>query len=363
MKEMTHTERVTASLNNEKVDRLPAYPIACGVLRKFLGNGDITYKEWCDSPEYFAKSFLLGQKKFGFDLAIGLMDLSVMAGDLGAGVRMDEENTPFVEEPIVHSLEDYEKLEVPDIKKGRTGVLVEGTKLIADYLNGEVVTSAFLEGPLLALSQTAGAERLFMDMFTEPAPVHKAMEVVTQFDSEIISAFGETGIEAICWDYLWGNYAVLGDGEYAEFEVPYATKLNKQTVDDGMALTIHNCADLPHLDVQVKQYKPALYSMAYYPLIEESPSASKVIEDGYADNCVIGGVIEPQLFMRGTVEDTTKATKELCQEVKTALCKRGLNSTYCIATGCEIPPDVNTKMENITAMMDAVEKYGRMDDV
>ncbi len=361
MKEMTHVERVEAALNNEKVDRLTAYPIACGLLRKLIKDRNVTYREWCKDPELFAKSFLLGQQKFGFDLAIGLMDLSVMAGDLGAGVRMDEENTPFVDEPIIHSIEDYEKLEVPDIKKGRTGVLIEGTKGIADYLKGEVVTSSFIEGPLLALSQTAGAERLFMDMFTEPAPVHKAMEVMTQYNSEIVSAFAETGIESICWDYLWGNYSVLGDKEYAEFEVPYATRLNKQTVDEGMALSIHNCADMPHMDVQVKQYKPVIYSMAYYPLIDESPSASEVIEDGYADNCVIGGTVDPQFFIRGTKKETFNTTKDLCQEVKTALCKRGLNSTYCISTGCEIPPDINVKMENITAMMDAVKEYGRMD--
>ncbi|HKL98645.1 MAG TPA: uroporphyrinogen decarboxylase family protein [Mobilitalea sp.] len=361
MKEMTHVERVSASLNDEKVDRLPVYPIACGICRKLIGDGRITYREWCNDPKLFAQAFLEGQKEFGMDLAIGLMDLSVMAGDLGAHVRMDEENTPFVDKHIVHSLEDYEKLEVPDIKKGRTGVLIEGTKLIADYLKGTVVTSSFIEGPLLALSQTAGAERLFMDMFMEPAPVHKALEVMTEYDSQVIDAFAETGIEAICWDYLWGNYAVLGDSEYNEFESKYAKRLNQQVLDNGMAVAIHNCADLPHLDTQIKEFKPSIYSMAYYPQIEGSPDAVEVIDRGYADKCLIAGQLDPQLFMRSTKEQVITATKDLCQDVKTALCKRGLNSRYCLSTGCEIPPDINTKMENIKAMVDASNKYSRMD--
>lgn len=363
MKEMTHVERVSASLNNEKVDRLTTYPIACGVFRKLIGDGNITYREWCNDPKLFAQAFLEGQNKYGLDMAIGLMDLSVMAGDLGAHVRMDEENTPFVDGHIVHSIEDYDKMEVPDIKKGRTGVLIEGTKLIADYLKGTVVTSSFIEGPLLALSQTAGAERLFMDMFTDSAPVHRALEVMTQYDSEIVEAFSETGIEAVCWDYLWGNYSVLGDKEYNEFETPYAKKLNQQVLDGGMSVAIHNCADMPHLDTQINDFKPAIYSMAYYPLMQGSPTAAEVIEQGYADNCLVGGNLDPQLFIRGTVESTTEATKGLCQEVKTALCKRGLNSTFCIATGCEVPPDINCKLENIEAMVDGVKKYGRMDDV
>lgn len=263
MKEMTHIERAAASLNNEKVDRLTAYPIACGVCRKLIGDGQLSYREWCNNPKLFSDAFLKGQQKFGFDFAIGLMDLSVMAGDLGAHVRMDEQNTPFVDDHIVHSMEDYEKFAVPDIKKGRTGVLIDGTKQIAEKLNKEVITSAFVEGPLLALSQSAGAERLFMDMFTEPAPIHKAMKVMTEYDSQIIKAMGQTGIKAICWDYLWGNYAVLGDKEYGEFEGDkYAKKLNKETIDNGMAVAIHNCADLPHLDTQIKKFKPSIYSMA-----------------------------------------------------------------------------------------------------
>jgi uroporphyrinogen decarboxylase len=362
MDSMTPVERATAALQNEKVDRLTTYPIACGVCRKLIGDGTLSYRDWCNDPKLFAEAFIKGQEYFGFDFAIGLMDLSVMAGDLGAHVRMDDQNTPFVDKHIVNSMEDYEKFEVPDVKKGRTGVLIEGTKIIADHLKGKVVTSSFIEGPLLALSQSTGAERLFMDMFTDPAPIHKALGVMTEYDSEIVKAFGQTGIEAVCWDYLWGNYACLGDDEYGEFEGnKYAKRLNEEVVSEGMAVAIHNCADLPHLDTQIKKFKPAIYSMAYYPQIEGSPTAAQTIEQGYADHCLVAGQIDPQIFIRGTVDKVTEVTKGLCQEVKTALCKRGLNSSYCIASGCEVPPDLSCKLENIKAVVDATDKYGRMD--
>ena len=100
--------------------------------------------------------------------------------------------------------------------------------------------------------------------------------------------------------------------------------------------------------------------MAYYPLISDSPTASQVIEQGYADNCLIAGQIDPQVFIRSSAEDVAKITSNLCQEVKTALCKRGLNSTYCISSGCEIPPDINCRLENIQAMVDTAKVEGRM---
>jgi len=358
---MTNFERAQAALANEKVDHLTSYPIACGVCRKLVGDGKMTYRDWANDPEKFASAFIAGQKHFGFDFAIGLMDLSVMAGDLGAHVRMDDQNTPFVDGHIVNSMEDYDKFTVPDITKGRTNVLIKGTEKIAKNLNGKVVTSAFVEGPLLALSQSAGAERLFMDMFSDPAPIHRALKVMTAYDSEIIKAMGKTGINAICWDYLWGNYACLGDAEYGEFEGDkYAPQLNKEVLENGMAMAVHNCADLPHLNTQIKKFKPSIYSMAYYPQIEGSPSATKTIEGGYADHCLVAGQIDPQVFMRSTVEQVTNITRDLCQEVKTALCKRGLKSSYCIASGCEVPPSLECKMENIKAVVDATAKYGQM---
>ena len=157
---MDHIERATAALSNEPVDRLTAYPLAMGVCRRLINENGITYRDWVSDPEKFAQAFIAGHRKFDFDFAIGLMDLSVMAGDLGAHVRMDEQNTPFVDDPLIKDIEGYENLEVPDIRdpKTRSYVLVEGTGLMVDALGKEVVTAAFLEGPLLALTQTRGAE-------------------------------------------------------------------------------------------------------------------------------------------------------------------------------------------------------------
>ena len=259
-------------------------------------------------------------------------------------------------------MEDYDKIEVPDVTKGRTGHLIQMNSLVAPKLKDKSFLIAFLEGPLLTLSQAAGAERLFMDMFTDPAPIHRALEKTTRMCCDAVEKIGEAGCQGMCWDYLWANYSVLGDAEYGEFEGDkYAKATNEATRKAGLGLGIHNCADMPHLDTQIKKFGVDVYSMAYYPLVPESPNMTKVIEGGYADKCTIFGNIDPQMFMRASVEQITNATRDLCQEVKTALCKRGLNSHAAIASGCEVPPDLECRLENVTAVMEATHKYGRMD--
>jgi uroporphyrinogen decarboxylase len=151
---MSHIERAMASITNQPVDRLSVYPIACGVNRKLLST-PTTYSEWASDPRKFAEAAIAGYKYFDWDWYFGLMDLSVMAADVGAGVRFDEQNTPFVTDPLVKNPEDYEKIKVPDVKKGRCGVIIEGTKIFAERLGKDIITSGFIEGPLLALTQPA----------------------------------------------------------------------------------------------------------------------------------------------------------------------------------------------------------------
>ncbi|MCX6650355.1 MAG: uroporphyrinogen decarboxylase family protein [Methanomassiliicoccales archaeon] len=359
---MKHQERCMAALTNQPVDRLPVYPIACGVCRRTVGDGKMLYRDWCSDPKKLAQGFISGQKYFDFDFTIGLVDLSVMAGDLGAHVRMDEQNTPFVDVPAIKGPEDYEKLKVPDVTKGRSGVLLEGTRLWVDALKNETITAGFVEGPLLVLTQSASAEKVFMDMYNNRSAVHKALATITEFDKEMVKGMAKAKPAGLVWDYLWGSYSCLGDQEYDEFEGQhkYAGSLNELVAKEGMANCIHNCADLPHLDTQIKKMKPAIYSMAYYPLIPGSPSPTETIGKGFADNCLVAGNIDPQGFIRWSQEKMQKTTMNLCQEVKTALCARGLKSRYVVASGCEVPPSVTTRLENIKECVNTVKQYGQV---
>lgn len=347
---------------DEKVDRLSTFPLACGVCRRLLGDGTTLYRDWATDPHVFSSSFIESRKRYGADFVGGMMDLSVIASDLGADVRMNDQNTPFVDGHNIRTLEDYERLEIPEIGSGRAGVLIEGTRQYAEALGREAFCSTFIEGPLLALSQTAGAEQLFMDMFTDPRPIHKALRLITEYESGIVEEFSRIdGLSAIFWNYLWGNYSCLSDSEYAEFEADvYAKELNDLTRRNGLAVAVHNCADLPHLDTQIRGFKASVYSHAYYPQVHRSLTASEMIDKGYCDDCLVAGQIDPQIFMRGTVEETLGTVRDLCQNVKTSLCKRGLNSRYTISTGCEIPPGLGCRMDNIQAMVDAVRLYGNM---
>jgi uroporphyrinogen decarboxylase len=355
--QMTPAERCVAAIMNQPVDRLPVGPLACGVNRRLVGK---TYPQYSRSGEGYAESWVAGYRHFGYDFIVGLGDLSVIAGDVGAGVWYPEENTPMVKDFLIKKPEDYLKLEVPKIGPGsRMMDLVEGVRLAKKQVGNETIVLPLVEGPLLCLTQVAGAERVMLDMYRHPDKVHHALRVFTEIDKIFCKLLAEAGADGIVMDYLWGNYSCLGDKEYMEFEgATYAPEINKYIVEDlKIAFTIHNCADLPHLDTQVKAFKPAAFSYCYYPNIKGSLSAAEVIKE-YSPHTVMIGNLDPQLFVRGTPEQVREQTIKLLDESTAALAANKLNSRFALASGCEVPPAIATKLDNIKIMVDTVKELG-----
>ena len=125
-----------------------------------------------------------------------------------------------------------------------------------------------------------------------------------------------------------------------------------------MALAIHNCADLPHMDSQVKEMKPDVYTMAIiaYPRLSIGQGLHR---EGYADNCVLCGTIDPRDMCAGA-RRRWKRSPWTCATSLNSTMRSRLKSKYCIASNCEVPPGVSTKLENIKAQVDAVKKYGQV---
>lgn len=353
---MSHAERVVAGLQNQPIDRPLVWPLTCGFNRTLLG---YTYEEISKDARKLGETWAAGYREWEYDAILGLIDLSVISADVGTKLRYPLENTTMPIEPAIKTVEDYEKLEVPDVRKGRMGYVIEAVKVTREKAPDAVFTP-LVEGPLLALTQSAYAERVLMDMYYHPEAVLKAVKTFVEIDKEYITAIGETGAaNGIVMDYLWNNMSCLGAEQYKKFEGQFIPEINKTIIDSGMAYIIHNCADEPmhHLHFEETDPTPAAYSWCYYPHIERSWSADKLVKK-YAEKAVIAGNLDPQLWVRATVDEMKEATLKLLKESQRALKDSGNVSRFCICSGCEIPPALTTKAENIRATVEIVNKYG-----
>ncbi|WP_292485623.1 uroporphyrinogen decarboxylase family protein [Methanohalobium sp.] len=355
--EMTSIERVTSSLADKKVDRLPVYPLACGVTRKFV---PATYKQYAIDPEMFAQSAYAGAKYLDYDMFVGLIDLSITAGDLGCEITYPEEDTPSSKGHI----EDYEEIEVPEVKEGtRAYELVQATKLAKEKLHelGKPVVG-FHEGPLLTLTQLMGADRVMMDMKTNPEVVRDAVDKCADYVNSVTEKFfEEDACDALCIDNLWSNNKIMSEDDYWKFD-------GKFIVDKHVPLfkkydqpyMIHSCADSVHYDTQISKFGTDLFSYAYYP--NEREQGSKNYSDlipKYGHECCMMGEVDPIQFMDNSSETIDKIksdTDNVLTGAINTLKENGLQSKYVVSTGCEIPP--GGPLTGVKEMIDLVKEKG-----
>ncbi|KKG13661.1 methyltransferase [Methanosarcina sp. 2.H.T.1A.6] len=356
--EMTHIDRTVSAMSDKKVDRLPVYPLACGVLRKFAG---VNYRDYATNAEAFTQSAFLGSKYLDMDMFVGLADLSATSADFGCKIKYPEDDTPSSEGHI----KDYEKIEVPELKEGTRGYeLVMASKMAKEKLNKELNTPfiGFHEGPLLTLTQLMGADRVLMDMKTQPDVVLEAVQKCTDYICQLSELFfSEGACDALCIDNLWSNNVIMSEQDYWKFDGKFVydqhIPLFKQY---NQPYLIHNCADAVHFETQIKKFGTALYSYAYYEKSREKGSQNYAdLIPKYGDTCCMMGEVNPVEFMDGSAAGVQKVkddTKVLLQNALPVLKENGLQSKYVMSSGCEIPP--GGPLTTVQAMVNTVKELG-----
>lgn len=356
--EMTHIDRTVSAMSDKKVDRLPVYPLACGVLRKFAG---VNYRDYATKAEAFTESAFLGCKYLDLDMFVGLADLSATSADFGCKIKYPEDDTPSSEGHI----KDYEKIEVPELKKGTRGYeLVMSSKQAKEKLNKELNTPfiGFHEGPLLTLTQLMGADRVLMDMKTQPDVVLEAVQKCSDYICQLSELFfNEDACDALCVDNLWSNNVIMSEEDYWKFDgkfvydqqIPIFKQYNQPYI-------IHNCADAVHFETQIRKFGTALYSYAYYEKTRDKGSQNYAdLIPKYGDICCMMGEVNPIDFMDGSAAGVQKVkdnTETLLENVLPVLKENGLQSKYVMSTGCEVPP--GGPLTTVQAMVNTVKELG-----
>ncbi len=353
---MTKAERFGSAFQDKKVDRLPVAPLACGVSRKFV---PCSYKDYSTSAKKYADCVEAGIKYFNMDTFVGLTDLCVDAADFGTTVRYPEEDTPAA----IGHLEDYEKMEVPDLKEGtRAYNLIQGNKIATEKAHalGAPMT-ALIEGPMVALTQIMGATRVLSDLRTNPDVVLKALDKTTTYVEDIMKGmFEEAQPDNLCMVTLWTNNVILSSDEYMKSEgqimqnriAPLYKQYNKPVV-------IHNCADAPHWDL-IDKWNTEYYSYTFYPdEVNKGSKDHKYLISTHGKKTMFGGEVSPILFLDNSPEGINKMktdTMALQESVLNTLKENGMQSKYMISTGCEVPP--GAPCDTITAQTYTVAEKG-----
>lgn len=272
--------------------------------------------------------------------SLGMMDLSVEAEAFGSAIRKSDDEVPTVTGRIIETGEDAARLQVPNVKTGRTGIYVKAIKKAAKSISDRPVLAGVI-GPFSLASRLMEMSRIMLTCFDDPDTVHQILEKTSKFITNYIDEFKDAGASGIVMAEPAAG--LLSPAQLEEFSSRYIKQIISQVKDDNFMFVYHNCG----LDKIIML--PSITDLgadAYH--FGNVINMVKVLETMPKDALVMGNISPSAEFRNGTPESIYAATTKLLQECSP-------HPNFIVSSGCDIPP--LSPWKNIDSFFKAVKDF------
>lgn len=301
---------------------------------------DITVKELISSSEMQARGMKLIADRTDSAASVSLMDLSVEAECFGAKIVTSDDEVPTVVGAVVSSAEDAEKLQVPPMFSGRTGIYVDAIKKAVQLITDRPVFAGVI-GPFSLAGRLVNVTEAMIYCYEDPDMLKTVLDKCTAFLTDYILEYKKVGAHGVVIaEPLAG---LLSPALAEEFSEPYVRRIVEKVQDENFIVIYHNCGNgtIQMIDSILRTGGSAYH---FGNAIDMREMMKHIPE-----NVIAMGNIDPAgEFRNGTPASIKKATKDLMRDC----CKY---PNFAISSGCDIPP--MSKWENIDAYFEAVSEF------
>ncbi len=301
---------------------------------------NISVKDLISSSDAQANGMKTVADRVNSAATVSLMDLSVEAECFGSQIRFSDGEVPTVIGSVVSDLEATEKLEIPAVGAGRTGIYIEGIEKAVKLITDRPVFAGVI-GPFSLAGRLMDVSEAMIYCYEEPEMVHMVMDKVSAFIIDYINAYKKVGANGVVMaEPLTG---LLSPDLADEFSSPYVKRIVDAVQDDTFIVIYHNCGDNT---ISMIDSILSTGSAAYH--FGNSIRMSEMMKHIPADTIAMGNVDPAGQIRNGTPESVRQATLDIMGE-----CCGYPN--FIISSGCDIPP--LSSWDNIDAFFAAVKEY------
>ncbi len=246
---------------------------------------------------------------------------------------------PAVIGRLVESEEDADRLAVPAVGTGRTGLYVQAigkaVKLITDRpVFAGVIGPYSLAGRLMDMSE------IMMACYDEPDTVHKLLEKTSAFITSYILEYKKAGANGVVMAEPAAG--LLSPDLFGEFSTPYVKKVIEAVKSDDFVFIYHNCGNtIPLRDIMF-----TLGADGYH--LGNAIDMEEMLRGAPEDALIMGNIDPSGMFRLGTPESMRRTTLALLER-----CSKYPN--WAISSGCDIPP--LSPWVNIDAYFAAIDEF------
>lgn len=274
--------------------------------------------------------------RFPMAATLTMMDLSVEAEAFGAPVKFSERENPNIVGSVVKTLDEIERLEIPDVGSARTSQCLLAAELCAREITDRPTLGGLI-GPFSLAGRLLDMSHMMLLTATEPATVHALLEKTTRFLNNYAKAFKKTGCSGLV---MAEPAAGLISAKMAkEFSYDYIKRVVDAVQDDDFTFVLHNCGKTEKMVAEM------LATGASALHVGNAVDITTILEQTPTDIPVMGNIDPCGLFLMGGAEAMFAVTTALLEKTKAY-------PHFVLSSGCDIPP--GTAIENIEAFFKAL---------
>lgn len=352
---MTSMERMAAVMAGSKPDRVPVVPFVSGYSAKITGIslGDF----YIDGDKCFEAQFA-SMRLHGYEQTPMYGYASCGAWEFGGEIGFPYgkgQGAPYVKKHPVETIEDIEKLEVPDFKKKLPGAYEISDRVANRCLELGMPATVQIGSVFTSASVVANTSEFISWIIMEPKAVHLLLDKVSDMYINALNYFADKYGSEKLLPFDGGpseSNNMIAPQTFEEFIYPYMKKVHSHVKKLGIhSVLMHPCANQNlNIPYYVKLRKEMNWSGKYFWLFgPETPIKNQI--ESFGDHDIVCGNINPPLFLTKSYEELMEICKKNIEE--------GMHSPsgFVLACGCEFP--VNAAPIKMMALMDAAEKYGK----
>jgi len=336
MEQSTGKQYMISALKRLYSDRVPV-SILCGPYCSREAGYSVS--EILKDAKKSAAAHLAFFDRFQPDSLVVYNDIYLELEAMGCDLIFPDANISHVKSTMLEDQSQLADLKVPDpAKDGRLPYFFEVCERVSSAVRKTATMGLGHSGPWNLALHLRGAERLLVEVVTDPDFVHELMT----FTTEVVRSMGDALIEAGFSPSLGeasASCSLISPKIYKEFIKPYHKTLCEYFKTKKAFMSLHVCGFIDPIMEDILDTGVGFISL-------DAPSSlEKLVSLSRGDVAIMGNV-STALFASGTQEEMEK---EIDDCIETAAARSG----FVLCSGCEIP--LNATQDRI----DHYFNYGR----
>lgn len=340
---MNSIERTIATLDHQLPDRVPvdlhnfqviAYKMAVGSFADFFRDG-----------EAMAEGHIEAWQRFGHDVVLVENGTAALAEACGVQVIYQDDAAPVAKEPAIQSLDDVDKLVVPD--PYRTPVLAQNlkaTRIVVEAIGDKAfIIGRADQGPFSLASEIRGMSNFMLDLAMGDERVFALLDFAYEVVRRYALAQIEQGAHCTSIGDSPSGPDVISPKMYRRYAYPYVARLVTALHAHNVKLAYHICGNSTPIMADMVGSGATIIEIDQKADMQASKDAAR-------GKATLLGPIDPSGVMAsGTPDDVMR---KACEAIKVM----GTGGGFILGPGCALPP--TTPDENIDALIEAARVFG-----